>query len=389
MPLQVLVTFPPQALPVAGLPYVFRTTQRAAELDPSKVVWAGAPESFAQAWSRQLASFENFPLVLANGESPSRHLVPGQPLLVISAAGTPRPKALRTFLDKAGGKPARWIFEGKTVAVYLPCLVLTGKDVDELAEALLLLPGTNIAATSGDWHCAKQPRFVEEAETAIYTSLGKENDGFIARFDRTISSAVSRFLLKTPATPNQITTASLLLGILGCSLIATGWYRWQIAGALLLWSCCILDGCDGEVARLKLLCSKSGAAYDTSADNVAHLATFVGIAVGVYRARPDLPLFWPGIVLVSGVAACMFSVWWLILRRPYDKRSTLELFVERVASRDYVYLVVALILVGKLHWFLWSAAVGSHLFNAGLWYSASKAPRTGGPRLPPLGMRPS
>jgi hypothetical protein len=42
------------------------------------------------------------------------------------------------------------------------------------------------------------------------------------------------------------------------------------------------------------------------------------------------------------------------------------------ASRDYVYLILALTAIGRLDWFVWAAAVGSHLFNAFLWLRARR-----------------
>ncbi|MBI5200617.1 MAG: hypothetical protein HY925_03440, partial [Elusimicrobia bacterium] len=35
---------------------------------------------------------------------------------------------------------------------------------------------------------------------------------------------------------------------------------------------------------------------------------------------------------------------------------------ERIASRDFIYLVALLTLIQRLEWFLWSAAIGAHLF---------------------------
>lgn len=368
MPLQVLLSYPKDPVAVAGLPFPLRAAQQAAELKPSRIIWIGVPRGFVQRWRRQLESFEQPQLLCETREEACRHLVSAEPVLELSAEGLPRPGALTGFLKEALrlGGAARWVFEGKIIASYRHG---AGRQAD-------------IAAQAEDWRPAERNDFARRAEEDLYLSLGKENDGFIARWDRALSGALSRLLLQTPVTPNQITTASLLLGLLGSALIGTGLYAWQAAGAFLLWACCILDGCDGEVARLKLLCSKAGAAYDLAADNAAHLAAFAGIAVGVQRSHPDLALFWPGLALLSGVAASMFSVWRLILRRPEAERGALGLFVERVASRDYVYLVALLVLIGKLHWFLWAAAAGSHLFNAALW--VLKAPKSAEPRpLPP------
>lgn len=141
----------------------------------------------------------------------------------------------------------------------------------------------------------------------------------------------------------------------------------EVLGAVLLWSCCIFDGCDGEVARLKHLCSPAGGLYDVIADNIVHVALFIAIPINVSRHHPEASFLVPGVLLVSGLLACMFSVWWLVLRRPKEERGHAGLVVERLASRDFLYLILLLVLIGKLDWFLWAAGIGSHLFNLGLW----------------------
>ena len=81
------------------------------------------------------------------------------------------------------------------------------------------------------------------------------------------------------------------------------------------------------------------------------------------RAADPRASFWaPGALLISGVLLSMFWVWRLILRRPGGARQGASRVYERIASRDFIYLIVALSLIGKLGWFLWSAAIGSHVF---------------------------
>lgn len=371
--LQVLLACGPSPL-VAGLPPILRTAQRAAEeLKPARIVFA-ADEGFSKRWARQLQSFEGIQIVCANGERPEAYIDARAPLLIVSGAGIPAPEALSCFMSEAAraNRPASWMSGGRALAVYHPSAqTLLGEATAAAAANRALSGGSSpFEVTAGSWHASSEPDFVEQAERAFYKSLGKASDGYIARFDRRVSTFVSSLLLKTPVTPNHITTASLLVGLLGCWWLASGVYAWQALGALLLWSCCILDGCDGEVARLKLLCSPSGATYDVAADNIAHLATFAAVVVGVQRSNPETTFLVPGLLLLSGVTACMYSVWWLILRRPDEKRTATELLIERVASRDYIYLVVGLVLVGKLHWFMWTAGLGSHVFNGALWWSA-------------------
>src|SRR2546422_7233593 len=51
----------------------------------------------------------------------------------------------------------------------------------------------------------------------LLRSLHKPGDGYLARFDRVLSIALSRWLIRTPITPNVITAASLVVGLVGAT----------------------------------------------------------------------------------------------------------------------------------------------------------------------------
>jgi len=365
--LQVLI--PTSRSLVAGLPPAVRAAHRAAaDLPGARIVLCGG-EAVARRYPRQLDAVK---AVCANGEPAASVLDPDKPLVVVGPDGFPQPEALKAFVSRAAaeGRPARWTCGGRTAAAYFPragAVVTPAEDSAALAARALREPASSEAQ---GWVPAADAAEGKTAERALFAALPKDTDGYIAKLDRKLSIAISAVLLKLPVTPNDITTASLVLGLLGAYWLASGSYSWTLAGAFLLWFCCLLDGCDGEVARLKLLCSPSGAAYDLWADHVAHLATFVAIPIAVHRAFPQASFKIPGVLLVTGFLACMFSVWYLVLRKPESERGPYGLLIERVASRDYVYLIAALALVGHLDWFLYAAGVGSHLFWAALWLVA-------------------
>jgi phosphatidylglycerophosphate synthase len=360
-PLQVLI--PASASVVAGLPPAVRTAHRAAEeLPGAAVVICGQDQGFSRRFRRQL---EASAARSVNGQPAAAVLDAAAPLLVLSGDGFPEPEALARFVKQArSGAASSWRSGGKTVAAYFPNAAAEGGAAD---AALRLLAQAGPGVEAPGWVSAATAAEAAAAERALFAALPKDTDGYIAMLDRRLSMAISSVLLRFPVTPNDITTASLLLGLLGCWWLASGAYWPTVAGAALLWFCCLLDGCDGEVARLKLLCSPSGAAYDLWADHVAHLATFIALPLGVHRAFPDAKFLVPGVLLVTGFIACVFSVWYLVLRKPENERGPFALLVERVASRDYVYLILACALVGRLDWFVHAAAVGSHLFWASLW----------------------
>ena len=70
----------------------------------------------------------------------------------------------------------------------------------------------------------------------------------------------------------------------------------------------------------------------------------------------------------------MVAVSRFIDRYPPDRRSGLARMVERVASRDYVYVLIVLAALGRLEWFIWAAAIGANLFWAGVWLGAQGRP---------------
>jgi hypothetical protein len=66
---------------------------------------------------------------------------------------------------------------------------------------------------------------------------------------------------------------------------------------------------------------------------------------------------------------------------PATEAGRLELLIERLASRDFVYLVIPLAALDRLDWFFWAAAVGSNLFWLSLWAVHRKTRRdVAGPR---------
>ena len=97
---------------------------------------------------------------------------------------------------------------------------------------------------------------VKIAEAELISALAcqtEADDSFLARhFDRRISRSISKRLVHTRTTPNQITLGGMMIGLLGALLLSQPGYWPKLIGALLFLLCVVVDGVDGEVARLKL-----------------------------------------------------------------------------------------------------------------------------------------
>lgn len=213
----------------------------------------------------------------------------------------------------------------------------------------------------------------QAAEKVLLASLRKRTDGFFAYwFDRRISTAISRHLVRTSVTPNQISVLTLFPALAGALLIAQSDTLISGLGAFLFWISTILDGCDGEVARLKYLESAKGARLDLLIDNIGLVALFLGIIVNVYSGSPGPMLLYAGGAIIGGMVAAMVFEYLLITRprirrggdngplRPDEVRRR-ELY-ERLASRDFAYLLPILAFTGTLRWFVWATAIGVNLF---------------------------
>ena len=79
----------------------------------------------------------------------------------------------------------------------------------------------------------------------------------------------------------------------------------------------IIDGCDGEVARLKFQESRFGYLFDVTTDNIVHVAIFIGLGVGLYRAAPDgQPALARSTLLVGGFACATAATMLTLVRQP-------------------------------------------------------------------------
>jgi len=109
--------------------------------------------------------------------------------------------------------------------------------------------------------------------------------GIVARYlNKPISFRITRYLLcHLPLTPNQVSVAAALVGLCGAALVATGRHWLMIAGFLLAHAQSVLDGCDGELARVRFQQSKVGEWLDTLIDEGLNIALFACTGIGLWR----------------------------------------------------------------------------------------------------------
>ncbi len=98
-------------------------------------------------------------------------------------------------------------------------------------------------------------------------------------FNRPLAYAFVALIYRTPITPNQVTLASILVGVVAAACWWHGTAAAMVWGGILLWASAILDGADGILARAKQSFSEIGRALDGTAD------LFVAALMAVAAAR--------------------------------------------------------------------------------------------------------
>src|SRR5450432_326976 len=123
------------------------------------------------------------------------------------------------------------------------------------------------------------------AEDAVFEDLMRGDLGLVARvINKKISFRLTRYLLvHLPFTPNMITLFAGLVGLYGATLIAMGDYQHILMGFLLAQAQSILDGCDGELARVRFQQTSIGEWLDTIVDDVLNIALVLAVGVALWR----------------------------------------------------------------------------------------------------------
>ncbi len=178
----------------------------------------------------------------------------------------------------AAGDPMNYVL----VALVRGGLRVTAVDVD---------PWPWLRATSEDEVATfTATAAVVDAPTVRLARALRPDDGFYSTFVvRRLSRRLTPIALRLGLRPNQITVASLGIGLAAAVAFSTGARVGLVAGALLLQLSLVVDCVDGEVARYTRGFSALGAWLDASTDRVKEYACYAGLAFGAAELGPVDP----------------------------------------------------------------------------------------------------
>ena len=121
-------------------------------------------------------------------------------------------------------------------------------------------------------------------------------------FNRRLSTLLTRLLVRTPLTPNQVTVLSFLVLLPGAYLLSTGERIALIGAGFLIQLSFTLDCCDGELARLRGLSSPFGAWLDGLLDRIAELVLCLALGVALEHQSDDPHAYLYSFVVFASLA---------------------------------------------------------------------------------------
>ncbi len=218
------------------------------------------------------------------------------------------------------------------------------------------------------------------------TAPNPARESFAGRFSRIFSIYVTRILIPTTISPNQITVLSVVTFFIGIYFFFLGTVVMNVVGALVIFFSIVLDGCDGEVARYKKNGSVAGTLY---VEPVSH-----DIQYGLMFPLLGLALYLngaPQYFIILGFLASLFKLWYRLIearfwtlannnateqkideiKKEYKEKSLPVRFVywinKEIFSSTGVFLVILILgILNRIDIYLWIYVVGYGLFFSAL-----------------------
>ena len=160
------------------------------------------------------------------------------------------------------------------------------------------------------WQDVDTPQMRKEAARRLGESLRKPTDGPVSRMlNRRISIPISRVLSRLHVSPNQISAFNLVIGLITGVLFASSEHVMIAIGGILFQFGSIVDGCDGEVARLTYRQSDYGQWVDTVTDNISYVAFLIGLIVGQFRRVPSMSTAILGVIAVASILTALLIMY--------------------------------------------------------------------------------
>ena len=238
--------------------------------------------------------------------------------------------------------------------------------IEEQTLSVTYIPGSTTA------RIREQKDFSIQHERLLAGS-GQNHDSLITRLlSRSVSQKMTRLLLNTSVTPNQITLFSFVMGLVSAICFAGGTYPLNVFGGFSLLFSTWLDGTDGEIARLKFMESELGGKLDIICDNIVHFFVFGAIGWGVAKTTGDETYLYLGGLAAFASLASFILLGGTILKKNSGATTPAAdaepSMAEKLANRDFINFLMLMALIDQFNIFIIISAIGATVFTIYLVY---------------------
>jgi len=158
------------------------------------------------------------------------------------------------------------------------------------------------------WQDIDTENDLHEANKKLMSSLRKEGDGLISKhLNRHLSLPITKKIVNYGISPDQITIASFLLSLLAGLLFGLGTAITLVLAGVVSQLSSVMDGVDGEIARLKFASTRYGSYFDSILDRYGDTAIIIGMAYASYGVFPDISIIVVTSFALIGSAMSMMS----------------------------------------------------------------------------------
>lgn len=222
---------------------------------------------------------------------------------------------------------------------------------------------------------------IKMAEKILTEDIRKNTPMFVAReLNKRISLPLSLILAKMRITPNTITVINIFIGLSAGIGAAGRTYQGVLLGAILFQLASIIDGCDGEVAKLTFRTSKFGQYIDSLSDNLSLAAFLTGMMIHEYRITGSYASFaWGGALILGALAIILIMSAYLGKytdsasfvtydreflqklspeRTPWIVRLLLKYFKMLFKKDLFSFMILIFAILGVLNWWFYIMTIG-------------------------------
>ena len=159
-------------------------------------------------------------------------------------------------------------------------------------------------------------------------------DGLVSRhLNRRASRPIARVLSHTRVTPNQVSVLSLAIAVGAFAAFVAGL---PIVGGVLAQVCSVVDGVDGDLARLTGASSRFGGFLDAVIDRYSDALILLGLTIWAAGGDNSTLVWAAGFVALAG----SFTLTYTRARIDEARRTLFDRGLVSLASRDVRLLLV-------------------------------------------------